>query len=68
MGAQGRGLHHPAVMVHCAAPLGEVVSSQAVSGQSLLHQTHDLHLSVVLGRAELCNSGAVTTVALLSQV
>ena len=64
VGDQGRGLHHPVVIVHCAPELGEVISPQSISRQLFLHQAHYLHLRKVWGRGEVCKSGTVTTASL----
>ena len=60
---QGRGLHHPVLMVN-APELGEVVSFEAIFGQLLLHQAHYLHLRQVWVRSEVCKSGTVTAASL----
>ena len=62
-GDQGRGLHHPVLMVH-APELGEVIRLEPIPGQLLLHQAHDLHLRQVWGRGDLCKSGTVTAASL----
>ena len=64
LGCEGGGGHHPLAIVHGAPELGEVVLGQAVPGQLLLHQTHDLHLRKVRAGGEVCKSGTVTAASL----